>query len=296
MMAEYYSLISRAVADLPDNTGEARLTLYERARDMLVVMLRDQPQTVNESGLARERHLLETAIRKVEEDANRWAHEKQLPLRWSDKAYQAEATDFAKDLIVAAHAGTAAVVQALLDKGAEVNAKVEDGATALIIAAQEDRCDVVRALLDHGADVNAKMDDGWTALMMACMGGCEVVRALLDNRADVNARTSNRGETALMVASFYGKRDAVLALLDNGADVNAETSDRGETALMMASKFGYHEVVEALLGKGAEAKARRKDGQTALDAARSEGHAYAGALLMLAAGLSRTGVRSAGIH
>ena len=77
--------------------------------------------------------------RTFEDDGGRWMSERQKRCCGSScagqganrKAFQAEATDFAKDLIVATHSGTAAVVQALLDKGAEVNAKVEDGATAL---------------------------------------------------------------------------------------------------------------------------------------------------------------------
>ena len=60
-----------------------------------------------------------------------------------------------------------AVVQALVEKGADVNAKAEDGATPLIIAVGRGDPKVVKALLDNGADANAKDKNGRTALMRA---------------------------------------------------------------------------------------------------------------------------------
>jgi ankyrin repeat protein len=41
------------------------------------------------------------------------------------------------------------------------------GATALIAASFFGRLDLVQALLDRGADVNAKHNAGWTALRLA---------------------------------------------------------------------------------------------------------------------------------
>ena len=61
-MADYYPLIARAVAGLPQNTGEARRALYERARNALVTQLRGR----SESEIARERDCLEAAIRRIE--------------------------------------------------------------------------------------------------------------------------------------------------------------------------------------------------------------------------------------
>ena len=39
-MADFYPLLSRAIASLPDNTPEARQSLYERARSVLLSQLR----------------------------------------------------------------------------------------------------------------------------------------------------------------------------------------------------------------------------------------------------------------
>ena len=71
--------------------------------------------------------------------------------------------------------------------------------TALLLASQLGRVDIVRALLDGGADVNAKRNDGLTALMTASQSGLvDFVQALIAKGADVNAKDNN-DLTALMV-------------------------------------------------------------------------------------------------
>jgi hypothetical protein len=70
-MTDYYPLIAKAVAGLEKNTGEARRSLYERARNALVDQLRGLTPPLAESEITRERLALEEAIRKVEAEAAR---------------------------------------------------------------------------------------------------------------------------------------------------------------------------------------------------------------------------------
>jgi hypothetical protein len=70
-MADYYPLISRAVAGLEKNSGEARRAVYERARAALLAQLRGVTPALNESDITRERLALEEAIRKVEAESAR---------------------------------------------------------------------------------------------------------------------------------------------------------------------------------------------------------------------------------
>lgn len=70
-MADYYPLISRAVAGLEKNTGENRRALYERARGALLTQLRGVTPALSESDITRERLALEESIRKVEAEAAR---------------------------------------------------------------------------------------------------------------------------------------------------------------------------------------------------------------------------------
>jgi len=59
-------------------------------------------------------------------------------------------------LFEAARKGDAAAVTALLDKGADVNAKFRYGQTALFKAAERGHANVVKVLLDRGADPSVK--------------------------------------------------------------------------------------------------------------------------------------------
>src|SRR4029078_8763595 len=54
-MADYYHLISRALAALQKNTGENRRALYDRARAALLAQLRGVTPPLNESDITRER-------------------------------------------------------------------------------------------------------------------------------------------------------------------------------------------------------------------------------------------------
>lgn len=139
----------------------------------------------------------------------------------------------AEDLLNAATRDDTAAVQALLSKGANVNARdASNGKTALFVASDYGYRDVVQILLDQKASVNVKTNLGATALMAAAFKGHDdVVKLLIERHADVNAKNGS-GVTALMGAAFKGDRDVVKMLLDKGANVNAR-ADNGSTALTL---------------------------------------------------------------
>src|ERR1700688_1706576 len=78
-MTDYHPLIARAVEGLGRSTGEARRSLYERARNALVTQLRGVDPPLSESEITKERLALEDAIRKVEADAARKARAEPRP-------------------------------------------------------------------------------------------------------------------------------------------------------------------------------------------------------------------------
>src|SRR5208283_2132731 len=66
-MADYQSLLTRAVANLPpSSTAAARQAIYDRARKALVTQLRSLRPPLPESDIAREESALDKAIAAVE--------------------------------------------------------------------------------------------------------------------------------------------------------------------------------------------------------------------------------------
>ena len=67
-MADYYSVITRAVSNLPSQTVEARWAIYDDACTALQEKLLALDPPISEDELANEQLALEAAIRKVEEE------------------------------------------------------------------------------------------------------------------------------------------------------------------------------------------------------------------------------------
>jgi ankyrin repeat protein len=167
----------------------------------------------------------------------------------------------------AAIGGDLAGVQAELDKGANVNAKMWRR-TPLHSATAGGHTEIAELLIDNGADVNANEDYGWTPLHLAAKyGHREVAELLIAKGADMNAKKKD-GWTPLHLAALYGHTEIVELLITNGADVNAKTEE-GATPLHEAAGWGHKEIVELLIARGVDVNAKSEWGDTPLDWAAS---------------------------
>lgn len=182
------------------------------------------------------------------------------------------------------------MVKVLLDKGANVNAKVVnmDGITPLHSAVMVKSLEIVQILLENGADltvccniynrtpvhVAAKLgclnifrimftyNDGILETsdekgnrpidLAASKGHVSVVKWLKE--AGVAVRSTNRkGYAPLHTAACCGEGDVVKFLVEKGADVNSRTeNEEGNTALHLSAISGYTHVVKLLLQMGAD--------------------------------------------
>ncbi len=181
-------------------------------------------------------------------------------------------------LLLATAQGHIELVELLLDKGADVNAKDKDGLTSLMVSISNGSIEIVQLLLARGADVNLIDDEGTTALIRAAQkGNSKIVQLLLDNNANVNAQ-NNKGTTAL-IAAAHQKKGIVKLLLGYKADVNT-TDKSGNTALMRAINLGTIDTVRVLLEKGASVNVQNNEGLTAIMFAAVKGDALILQLLL----------------
>jgi ankyrin repeat protein len=135
-------------------------------------------------------------------------------------------------LVLAARAGYAGTVDALLAAKANVNARSAVGDSAIMAAALNGHTDLVKKLRGRGADIN---NPGWTPLIYAATGGHDaIVEYLLAEGANVNAVSPN-GTSALMMAVRENKISTVALLIAKGADVN-QKNQAGATALAWAAR------------------------------------------------------------
>ena len=115
-------------------------------------------------------------------------------------------------LQAAARLGDAHLAEALLKRGANVDAHGNSKATPLITAAEYNRAHLAAMFPSHGAQVTAVDEDGRPALIMAALrGNREIASMLLDHGASPSAK-DNDGKTALDYAREEGYADLVALL------------------------------------------------------------------------------------
>ena len=100
-------------------------------------------------------------------------------------------------LLIAAEHGHKEIVELLLKRGAEADARDGEDCTALMAAAAHGHEQVAEMLLRHGAGIHLQDSAGITALMMAAANGHEqVAEMLLRHGAEINFQNSWRHRAA----------------------------------------------------------------------------------------------------
>jgi hypothetical protein len=188
----------------------------------------------------------------------------------------------------AAGKGRSDVVQLLVSKGAEVDAKDNRGRTAVLHALEAGEVDVVGWLLNNGSDLSLtgyKTQDelkvalhNFRLLKFVASGTADDVKVMLDRGADPNAR-NGRGQTALSVAVARYDNEIIKLLLAKGANVNVADTE-GNTPLMLAAAGNNQEGARLLLDYKPEVNVANKEKKTALLLASEGGHTRVAELLL----------------
>ncbi|MEO1083397.1 MAG: ankyrin repeat domain-containing protein [Acidobacteriota bacterium] len=149
-----------------------------------------------------------------------------------------------------------AVCGALLDAGADLEARDQYGSTPLLVAVGHGADGLVGWLLDRGAEIHVEDEHGDTPLREAVERGHIAIaeRLLKAGALPIDVLTP---------AAAAGSEPMIELLLRHGADPNEE-SDLVEAPLHAAARYGQVAAVGLLLHAGARADTVNPYGETAL--------------------------------
>ncbi|MFY0666255.1 MAG: ankyrin repeat domain-containing protein [Natronospirillum sp.] len=172
--------------------------------------------------------------------------------------------------------------EALIQRGADVNAVNRWQESALHLAAEHDLEAAARLFIQHGADINALNSDGENALFVSLDSPYFVYGVGLPDRDPYRSTTfeylvtidqdfhvkNRRGRTLLHNVCHP---DYITTLLDKNAPAN-EPDEEGETPLFFVLEHCPADAVSVYLSRGFEVKSTGVGGKTLVQAALSNAY------------------------
>jgi len=144
------------------------------------------------------------------------------------------------------------MIEKLIKAGADPSYALPDGETPLMTASRTGKLDAVKALLDHGANINAKENHGQTALMWAIdENHNDVAELLLARGADFSIR-SNRGFTAFLFAARSNNMELIDAMMAAGQKLNDPVLGRPGNLVSIAISNSNYDLAAFFLKNGAD--------------------------------------------
>jgi ankyrin repeat protein len=150
-------------------------------------------------------------------------------------------------------AGSVAIAELLLSRGADVNAVNAQLYTPLHEAIRSGKVDMAKLLIEKGADVHHNKNAAQsTPLHMAAWNNQKRIGELLIAAGAVVDSRDAQGRTPfLLLAWMAGNVEFGRLLLQKGADINAKFQS-GDMPLNIAAWRGFKEFIEFLLDNGAD--------------------------------------------
>ncbi|XP_028306277.1 ankyrin repeat, SAM and basic leucine zipper domain-containing protein 1 [Gouania willdenowi] len=179
--------------------------------------------------------------------------------------------------------GDTTKIKQLLDKGVDVDCRLDYEWSPLMCAVTIAKYDVAKLLLDRGASANFSKDN-WTVLMASCTASASedkiaaCVGLLLSRKADPNM--ADRSQiTCLMLAARDGYTKVISLLMSHGAKINMQ-DNHGYTALCIAVQYEREEAVLKLLELGADKSIQTHKGMCPVDLAENFKHTQIAKILV----------------
>ena len=126
------------------------------------------------------------------------------------------------------------------------------GNTPLLLSVINGSTQIVDYILSKVVDINAKDNRGFTPLHYSCQYNYEnIAKLLIDKGAGINIM-ENRGLTPIFLAARNGNLNLVKMLVDKGADPNAKIKGVWVTPLSWSAENGHIGVVNYLIDQGVD--------------------------------------------
>ena len=187
-------------------------------------------------------------------------------------------------LIDAVEAGNMDGVTEALIVGISPNSLDFSGRPVLALAARKGNVEILEALVNRGAEVDAKDEIGFTALMEAARDG-EMGATTYLLKAGANPRQKGKPSAfslgVIHMAALSGKPEMVSLIVEAGADINLRGRDGG-TALAWCIKENKEATAAKLLALGANPYIKNKYNYSAADMIKSSDSAELKTRLKLA--------------
>ena len=180
-------------------------------------------------------------------------------------------------LHLAAHQGDVALINSLLEAGADPNGRDRARRTPAHVAAFASHDDVISALAAGGADMNALENRAYDVLTIAAVADDPALVSLaIELGNSPTLITSVYDGTALIAAAHLGHHEVVKRLVGGGAPLD-HVNNLGWTALMEAVVLGdggnnHIKTVQILVDAGADKAIADRDGVTPIQHAIARGY------------------------
>lgn len=162
-------------------------------------------------------------------------------------------------LILATEKNQRTIIEALLEKGVDINIKTKKNKNSLHTAVERGLIKLVELFITRGIDINAQNSDGLNALHYAAEAANVVIfQMLLKAGCNINTKTT-AGETPLHFSLQFKTDKIALVLLEiDGIDIKSSTELKW-TPLHFAANKNFEQVVEKLLSMSKDEVNSRTD-------------------------------------